>query len=165
VDEIDYYFLEPAEFEQMISAGEFLEYTRFNGNYYGTPRHSLEKELAKGGIVTLVIEVEGASAVRKLFPDSVFIFIIPPTPMVLRKRLERRGTETVKDIENRLEIANNEMRRIEDYDFLIVNDDLPTATADLAAVIRAVYRSLIVGNEHERWEQGHYVTWNTRKLV
>lgn len=165
VNEVDYYFLERAEFERLIDEGEFLEYTQFNGNYYGTPRHSLEKELSKGGVVTLVIEVEGASAVREFFPNAVFIFIVPPAPMILRRRLESRGTESKEDIENRLNIATSEMQHIEEYDFLIVNDDLDTASADLAAVIRAVYRSLIIGNELERWEQGHYMTWNTRKLV
>ncbi len=164
-NERDYYFLETGVFEQMIGAGEFLEYTQFNGNYYGTPRFSLDRELAKGGVVTLVIEVSGAAAMRRLFPDALFVFIIPPTPMVLRKRLERRGTESTRDIENRLAIANEEMRHITDYDFLIVNDELSTASADLAAVIRAVYRSLIVGDEIERWEQGQYVTWSTRKLI
>ncbi len=160
----DYYFLDPAGFERMVDEGGFVEYTQFNGKYYGTPRFSLDKELSRGGIVTLVLEVNGAAAVRKLFPEALFVFLIPPTPAALRQRLERRGTESARDIENRLSIAKEEMRRIADYDFLIVNDDVATATEDLAAVIRAVYRSLIVGNELERWEQGRFVAWNTRTL-
>lgn len=165
VDGRDYFFLGREEFERMIAEHQFLEYTRFNGNYYGTPRHSLESELAKGGIVTLVIEVEGASAVREFFQDALFVFIIPPAPHILRKRLEARGTESREEIENRLEIANCEMQHIEEYDFLIVNGELDTATRDLVAVIRSVDRSLIVGGELERWQQGKYVDWHTRPVI
>jgi guanylate kinase len=165
VNEKDYYFLERGEFEQLIADGEFLEHTQFNGNYYGTPRHSLEKELSKGGIVTLVIEVEGASAVREYFQDALFVFIIPPAPHILRKRLEARGTESAQEIENRLDIATREMQYIEEYDFLIVNGDLDTATRDLVAVIRSVDRSLIVGGELDRWQQGMYVDWHTRPMI
>lgn len=163
--EVDYYFLERDEFEGMIREGEFFEHTEFNGNFYGTPRHSLERELAKGGIVMLVIEVEGAATVKERFEGALFVFIIPPAPVVLRKRLESRGTETRMDIENRLAIATDEMCRIEEYDFLIVNDHVDTAVTDLTAVIRAVDRSLITGGELERWQQGQFADWNTRPFI
>ncbi len=93
------------------------------------------------------------------------MFIIPPAPEILRKRLEGRGTESRRDIESRIAIAAGEMRHIGDYDFLIVNDDLDTAVKDLIAVIRAVDRSLITGGELERWEQGQFADWNTRPLI
>lgn len=163
--EVDYYFLERHEFLAMVDAGEFLEYTEFNGNYYGTPRLPLERDLAKGGVVILVIEVVGAESIKFFFPNAIFIFIIPPTPGELRRRLEARGTESKADIENRLSIARHEMQRISEYDFLIINDCLDTATQDLAAVIRAVDRSLIFGGEMERWETGYFVDWTTRRLL
>lgn len=161
----DYYFLKREEFQAMIDAGEFLEYTEFNGNLYGTPRHSLDRELAKGGVVILVIEVDGAESVKFFFPSAIFVFIIPPTPAELRHRLERRGTESREDIENRLLIATTEMQRMGEYDFLIINDDLHTATKDLAAVIRSVGRSLIFGGEMERWKSGYFSNWTTRQIL
>ena len=163
--EVDYFFLPRDEFQAMIDAGEFLEYTEFNGNLYGTPRRSLDKELSKGGVVLLVIEVDGAESVKFFFPNAIFVFIIPPTPGELRRRLEGRGTESKSDVENRLSIARGEMQRIGEYDFLIINDQLDTATQDLAAVIRAVDRSLIFGDEMMHWEMGLFADWNTRQLL
>ncbi len=164
-DQVDYFFLTREEFTGMIEAGEFLEYTQFNGNLYGVPRKALEAELARGGVVLLVIEVDGAESVKFFFPNAIFVFIIPPTPAELRRRLERRGTESQTDIENRLAIAEGEMQRISEYDFLIINDKLDTATQDLAAVIRAVDRSLIFGGEMERWQAGQFADWSTRKFI
>ncbi|MCD8141589.1 MAG: guanylate kinase [Planctomycetaceae bacterium] len=164
-DQVDYFFLTREDFTAMVEAGEFLEYTEFNGNLYGVPRKALEAELARGGVVLLVIEVDGAESVKFFFPNAIFVFIIPPTPVELRRRLERRGTESQTDIENRLAIAEGEMQRISEYDFLIINDNLNTATQDLAAVIRAVDRSLIFGGEMERWQAGLFANWSTRKFI
>ncbi len=164
VNGVDYYFLTVAEFTDMISKGELLEYTQFNGHYYGVPKKPLHAELAKGGVVILVIEVDGAESIKFFFPKAIFIFIIPPTPEELRRRLESRGTESKQDVECRLAIAKQEMQRIGEYDFLIINDDLDTATNDLAAVIRAVDRSLIFGDEMDNWEQGMFSNWNTRRM-
>ena len=163
--EEDYYFLTRDEFNEMIEKGEFLEYTEFNGNLYGTPRRSLDKELSKGGVVILVIEVDGAESVKFFFPSAIFVFIIPPTPAALRHRLEARGTESREEIENRLCIATHEMQRISEYDFLIINDTIETAIHDLAAVIRAVDRSLIFGGELEYWELGQFADWNTKHIL
>ncbi len=165
VNEVDYHFLTREEFTSMAAEGGFLEYTEFNGNLYGTPRHPLDRELAKGGVVLLVIDVDGAESVKFFFPDAIFVFIIPPTPNVLRQRLEKRGTESREDIERRLGIANTEMQRLGEYDFLIINDNIETATHDLAAVIRVVDRSLIFGDELEHWEHGHFLDWKTTRLV
>ncbi len=156
---VDYFFLTEEEFKRRIAADEFLEYTRFNGNYYGAPRRELEENLKKSGVVLLVIEVDGAESIKFFFPAAVFIFIIPPTPDSLRQRLQGRGTESAQDIENRLNIAQREMQRIGEYDFLIINADPDTATLDLAAVIRAVRRSRIVGGETERWNDGYFANW------
>lgn len=164
-DGVDYFFLERAEFTSMIESGDFVEHTEFNGNLYGTPRYSLERELAKGGVVLLVIEVEGAEAVKAIFPHALFIFIIPPTPTELRNRLVNRGTESREEIENRLTIARREIARMSHYDFLVINGCVKTATHDLAAVIRAVDRCLIAGSELEQWNQGAFADWNTRHLL
>ena len=161
----DYHFLAEEEFKSLVDDGQFLEYTVFNNNYYGTPRQSLEKDIAKGGVVLLVIEVDGAESIKFFFPNAIFVFIIPPTPEELRRRLESRGTESAAEIENRLAIARGEMLRIGEYDFLIINGSLGTATHDLAAVIRAVDRSLIFGGELENWENGMFADWNTRQLL
>jgi guanylate kinase len=158
-DGVDYFFLTEEEFKRRISADELLEYTRFNNNYYGVPRKELEKNIQKGGVVLLVIEVDGAESIKFFFPNAVFIFIIPPTPDSLRLRLQGRGTETAQDVENRLGIAKREMQRIGEYDYLIINADPEVATLDLAAVIRAVRRSRIVGGEAERWNDGYFSDW------
>ncbi|MDR1744477.1 MAG: guanylate kinase [Planctomycetota bacterium] len=163
-DQVDYFFLVRDEFLRMVDEGDFLEYTEFNGNLYGVLRRALEKELSRGGVVLLVIEVDGAESVKFFFPDAIFVFIVPPTPFALRRRLEGRGTESPADIEKRLGIAEREMQRIGEYDFLIINDRLETATQDLAAVIRAVERSLIFGGEMERWEAGQFANWSTRRF-
>lgn len=164
VDGKDYYFLCREEFTRMIAEGEFLEYTEFNGNLYGTPRHSLDRELARGGAVLLVIEVDGAESVKFFFPDAVFIFIIPPTPAELRRRLEKRGTESKEDIENRLRIATGEMDRMSEYNFLIINEDIDTATRDLAAVIHVVNRTRILGGEIDDWREGRFAGWNAGRM-
>lgn len=160
----DYHFLSKEEFQRMIRSGGFLEYTVFNNNFYGTPRSSIESDIAKGGVVILIIEVDGAESIKFFFPNAVFIFIIPPTPAELRHRLEGRGTESQEDIENRLAIARREMQRLGEYDFLIINDHIPTACKDLAAVIRAVDRSLIFGDELDNWEKGKFANWQTRQI-
>lgn len=162
VDGIDYYFLTRDEFQRMIEAGEFFEYTEFNGNYYGTPRRLLTENLAKGGVVVLIIEVDGAESIKFFFPNAIFIFIIPPTPDELRSRLIERGTESDADVANRLSIARREMQRIDEYDFLVINDDLHTATLDLAAIIRTSERSMIFGGELESWETGNFKDWVTQ---
>lgn len=165
VDGTDYYFLARDEFLRMADEGEFLEYTEFNNNYYGTPRKSLERDLARGGVILLVIDVDGAESVKFFFPDAIFVFIIPPTPGELRRRLTARGTESKVDVDNRLSIARREMERIGEYDFLIINDDLNTATLDLQAVIRAVERSFIFGDEMMNWENGRFANWRTRRFA
>ncbi len=160
-DGVDYYFLSREEFQRRIDADEFIEYTIFNNNYYGTPRKELEEKVQQGDIVLLVIEVDGAESIKFFFPDAVFIFIIPPTPDALRQRLMGRGTESAHEVESRLAIARREMHRISEYNFLIINDDQYMATLDLAAVIRAVRRSRIVGGELEKWNSGFFANWAT----
>ena len=155
----DYHFLTRAAFEAGIADGAFIEFTEFNGNLYGTPRRKLEENLARGGVVLLVIDVDGAESLRFFFPDAIFIFVLPPTPDILRERLRGRGTNTEADVEGRLAIARREVSRITEYDFLIVNADLRMAVLDLAAVIRVVRRSRVNRDAQGNWEQGLFADW------
>lgn len=158
-DGVDYRFLSRDEFRRRVAADEFIEYTEFNGNYYGTPRRELAESVGAGGNVLLVIEVDGAESLKFFFPEAVFVFIIPPTPEALRQRLVGRGTESAADIERRLAIAKREMERIGEYDYLIINADPEAAALDLAAVIRTALRARIVGGELEKWSDGYFANW------
>jgi guanylate kinase len=156
IDGRDYHFLSRGKFEQMLSEGDFLEYNVFNGNYYGTPRQALLDDLARGGIVILVIDVNGAGAVRRFFPDAPYIFVIPPTPGELRRRLERRGTETAEDVGKRVSIAEREIDSLPKYDFLVVNAIVADAVRDIEAILRAFGSLRITGGEAEKWRAGKY---------
>ena len=136
-DGVEYYFVTREEFEQMIQNGEMLEYACYNGNYYGTPRRFVEEELKKGTNVILESEVQGAAKVHRLCPDAVMIFVTPPSLSELRRRLEGRATETPEVIEGRLAAAAGEIAAGEEYDFIIVNDDVSRAEGELSAAIRA----------------------------
>ena len=108
VDGVDYFFTDVDTFEKNIQEGYFLEYVKYGSNYYGTPKKRIEELTDGGANVFLKIEVEGASNIKKLYPDSVGIFIMPPSMEVLEQRLRSRGTEDENDVKKRLEIAQNE---------------------------------------------------------
>ena len=124
VDGKDYYFIDVAKFENMIENGEVLEFAKYGTNLYGTPKAPVDKWLSEGKIVILKIEVQGASNIKKLYPESIGIFVMPPSMEELEQRLRSRGTEDEADIQKRLEIARNEIAHSKDYDYLVVNDDL-----------------------------------------
>ncbi|MDR3553071.1 MAG: guanylate kinase [Clostridia bacterium] len=131
----DYYFLTDEEFERLIAQGKLLEYTEYNGKYYGTPRQAVEERLARGEDVILVIEVRGAMQVKKSFPEAVLVFILPPSMQVLEKRLRGRGTETEAQISGRLAIARGEIGSAVNYDYVVINDALETAAAEIDAIV------------------------------
>lgn len=137
VNGLDYFFVSREEFEQEIARGGLLEYAQYSGNYYGTPRAKVEDHLAKGRDVLLEIEVQGAMQVKESFPDAVLIFILPPAYETLRKRLLGRGTEPAEVVERRLTAAKEELGFAGRYDYVIINDDLEKARAQLGAVIAA----------------------------
>ena len=137
VNGVHYNFVDVASFEYMLKSGEMLEYTKYVGNYYGTPRGVVEKRLAGGKDVVLKIEIEGAMNVRKLFPETVMIFMKPPSVEVLRERLIKRGTETPEVIEKRVETAARELLLADKYDYVVVNDILSDAVRDVRAILRA----------------------------
>lgn len=136
-DGVSYHFRTREEFEQMIAQNELLEHTEYCGNYYGTPRKTVEEMLASGKNAVLKIEIEGAANVKKLFPKAVLIFILPPSMQELERRLRGRGTEDEPTIQKRLEQARTELSYAKNYDYAITNGDLEKAVDDLIAVVTA----------------------------
>lgn len=141
VDGEDYYFVTREEFEKRIKDGKFLEYAEFVGNYYGTPIDKVEENIAAGKEVVLEIEVEGARQVKQKMSDAVFIFIAPPSFNALHERLKRRGTERQEVINERLEKARRELRLMNDYDYIVINDEVNNAADRIRAIIRAEHAS------------------------
>ena len=121
---VEYFFRSREEFEQMIADEALIEYAAYVGNYYGTPRAYVEEQLAAGRDVILEIEIQGALKVKRRFPDTLLLFVTPPSTAILKERLTGRGTETADVIESRLVRAAEEICGIEAYDYLIVNDRL-----------------------------------------
>ncbi|MFC3531927.1 guanylate kinase [Vogesella facilis] len=136
VDGKSYHFVERSRFEGMIAEGDFLEYAEVYGNYYGTSARWLRERLAAGHDVLLEIDWQGARQVRKVFPDAVAVFILPPSIAVLESRLRGRATDSEEVIARRLSEARAEIDLVADYDYVIVNDDFATARQDLISVIR-----------------------------
>lgn len=134
---VDYYFLSHEAFEKGIEAGRFLEWAEVYGNYYGTDRHLVQTWLAQGLDVLLEIDVQGARKVRAAVPEATTLFILPPSMDVLEERLRRRATDAEDVIQRRLETAQMEIREAPWYDYLVVNDALEEAVADVAAIVRA----------------------------
>lgn len=141
VDGEDYYFVTREEFEKRIREGKFLEYAEFVGNYYGTPIDKVEENIAAGKEVVLEIEVEGARQVKQKMSDAVFIFIAPPSFGALHDRLRRRGTEAIEVINERLAKARRELRLMNDYDYIVINDEVKNAADRIRAIIRAEHAS------------------------
>lgn len=135
VDGVNYYYLTRDEFEKKIENHDFLEYAIYNDNYYGTPIDKIEEKLNNGFDVVLVIEVEGALKVKKLYPDAVFIFILPPSMEELKNRLIKRGTESPDKILKRFKTAYREINEISKYNYVIVNDDLREAVKKMESII------------------------------
>lgn len=135
VDGKDYYFVTRDEFEKMIRDKEMIEYAEYAGNYYGTPKKAVADKLDEGKDVILEIEVQGGMQVKKLFPDSVLLFIIPPSADELYNRLKNRGTENDKQIGIRFEQTVRETHFIKDYDYLVINDDLDKAVDEIIEII------------------------------
>lgn len=135
VDGVHYFFKTEEEFMELVNAGGFLEWARYNGNCYGTPRASVEEHIAAGEQVILEIEVQGAFQVREKMPEAHLVFIEPPSLEVLEERLRNRGTETDDVIRKRLDVAKVELSRKMEYDVRLVNDDLQLALAELTAYV------------------------------
>lgn len=131
----DYFFSTSDEFKQMISDHAFLEYAQVFDNFYGTARQSVECFLENGIDVILEIDWQGAQQVRKMIPDSLSIFILPPSTEILQQRLENRGQDSKEIIERRMRDAVSEMSHCNEFDYLIVNDDFNQALTEIRSII------------------------------
>ena len=132
-----YHFVDLPRFEAMLERGEFLESAEVHGHRYGTSQKVIDEVRARGSDLVLEIDWQGAEQVRRLLPDSVHIFILPPSIAVLKARLEKRGQDDAGVIERRLAGSVEEMRRWERFDYVIINQDFATAVSDLDAIVRA----------------------------
>lgn len=131
----EYFFKTVEEFEEMIRNDRLIEHARYVNNYYGTPKDYVEKQLEAGRNVILEIEIQGALEVKKKFPDTVLMFMVPPSAAVLKERLVKRGTEDMATINARLARAFEESMGVEDYDYIVVNDELERCVDDIYSII------------------------------
>ena len=136
----EYFFKTVEEFEKMIAKDELIEYARFVDNYYGTPKSYVQEQLDAGKDVILEIEIQGALKVKEKFPDTLLLFVTPPTSGELRRRLEGRGTETADVIDSRMKRAKDEAEGMDRYDYLIVNDVLEECVGLVHQIIQGEHR-------------------------
>ena len=137
IDGVDYYFVTREYFEKKIADGSMLEYAEYNGNYYGTPKAPVDEMLRSGISVVLEIEVQGAEKIRKLYPDAVSVFLLPPSLNALEYRLRTRGTEDEETLAHRLYIGEQEIKRAGEFDYYVINDKIRDALDDFETIIRA----------------------------
>lgn len=133
----EYFFISREVFNEMVVSGEFLEWACVHGNYYGTAKQQVAEETAAGIDIVLEVDVQGAASVRQLLLDSVSIFILPPSYEVLKERLIARGTDSAEELEVRLHNAPEELRQYSAFDYVIINDEVDRAAAQLASIIYA----------------------------
>ena len=137
VEGTHYYFLSNEEFEDRVERGRMLEYTKYDGRYYGTPMDEIEQKIVGGNTVVLIIEVKGAKNVKSTYPDSLCIFIVPPSLEALEQRLRARETEDDDEIKRRLEIAASELEELTFYDYAIENEIAIECAQKLSGIIDA----------------------------
>lgn len=141
IDGVNYHFTSREQFLVEVAAGQFLEHAEVFGNLYGTSRTWVEQQLAKDHDVILEIDWQGAQIVRALMPQALSIFILPPSLKALAERLNGRGTDSNEVIAHRLSEAIADITHYSEFDYLVINDDFPTALADLQAIVRAARQS------------------------
>ncbi len=134
---VNYFFKDKEEFILMAENGEFIEYAKVHDNYYGTPKKYVIDKLEEGKSVILEIDVQGGMKLKHVFPEAVYIFIMPPSFEELRKRIEGRGTETQQDVCKRMKNAYGEINYAHNYDYVVVNDDLKDAAAKINCILTA----------------------------
>jgi guanylate kinase len=135
-DGVAYYFLDRAEFDRRVRAGDFVEWAEYSGNRYGTLRSELTRTLEGGSPVVLEIELQGARQVREKMPEAVQVFIAPPSAETLRTRLVGRGTDTPEQVQRRLETAAAELAAQPEFPHVVVNDRLEDAVGALVAIVQ-----------------------------
>jgi guanylate kinase len=134
----DYFFLTPDEFTKRVEVGEFLEWAEVHGNRYGTLRGPVERRVREGLQVILEIDPQGAMQVKAAEPSAKLIFVLAPSEEELRRRLEGRGSETAEQIETRMRTTERELRLVDDYDFVVINDDVQRAAGELVHIIETL---------------------------
>ena len=139
VDGREYFFVSREKFEETIEEDGLVEYASYCDNYYGTPREYVEKQLEKGKDVILEIEIQGALKVKKKFPTALLLFVMPPSAGELKKRLVGRGTESIEVIDKRLRRATEEAEGIEEYDYIVINDQLNECVLRMHSLIQAAH--------------------------
>lgn len=138
----EYFFLTVEEFQNMIAEDALIEHACYVGNYYGTPRSYVEEQMAAGRDVILEIEIQGALEVKKKFPDTLLLFVTPPSATVLEERLRGRGTETEEVIQDRLKRASEEAMYMEQYDYILVNDTLEICVEQMHQLIQSQHEKV-----------------------
>lgn len=133
----EYHFVDVQHFLEQVNQGEFLEWAEVHGNYYGTSKRWIESELSVGRDVLLEIDWQGAQQVRKIFPEAIGVFVLPPSIEALKVRLSGRGTDSPEVIARRIAAARDEMRHVDEFEYVIINDDLQQALGDLVSVVKA----------------------------
>ena len=133
----NYYFISDEKFKDMIDKKEFLEWAQFAGNYYGTPLSTVNEKIEKGFVVLLEIEVEGAKQIKEKFPESLSIFLLPPSKEELEKRIRNRGTEKEEAIDRRLSRANYEIASSDQFDFVLTNHDVDETVKEVFKIIKS----------------------------
>ena len=133
----NYYFISDEKFKDMIDKKEFLEWAQFAGNYYGTPISTVNEKIEKGFIVLLEIEVEGAKQIKEKFPESLSIFLLPPSKAELEKRIRNRGTEKEEAIDRRLSRADYEIASSDEFDFVLTNHDVDETVKEVFKIIKS----------------------------
>lgn len=134
---VNYFFKSKDQFQQMIEQDQLLEWAEYVGNYYGTPREFVQSTLDQGKDVILEIEVQGALQVKEKFPQGIFIFLAPPDLEELRSRIVGRGTESEETINNRMNVAKDEIELMDKYNYVVVNDEVELACQRIQAIITA----------------------------
>ncbi len=161
-DGVEYFFSTRENFEKKIAEDGLIEYAEYCGNYYGTPKSYVQQQLEAGKDVILEIEIQGALKVKEKLPETLLLFVTPPSARVLKERLVGRGTETMEVIEKRMSRAVEESQGIEAYDYLVINDDLQVCTEEIHQIVQSAKNASVrnvefidqIRNELEQLSKG-----------
>ena len=143
VDGREYFFKSTEEFERMIDNSELIEYAKYVSNYYGTPKAYVEEQLEAGKNVILEIEIQGALNIKKMYPDAVLLFIMPPSAEELERRLVGRGTEDEATIKARLQRASDEAKGVENYNYIVINDKVDDCVEAIHSIVNSEKRKAV----------------------
>lgn len=158
IEGVNYFFRSKEDFESMVRAGELLEWAEVYGNYYGTPRAYVERQLRAGRDVLLEIDIQGARQVREKFPRGVFVFLAPPSVLELKNRILGRGSETEESFRVRFGAVSEELQQLWEYDYVVINDEVEAACRRIQAIVIAEHLSV-------RRNREFYQSWIERSVA